>query len=122
MTHFMAVKGNIQDLPHVDGRDAEGFTPLMCCALRQNLEAVNALLKQPGVQVEAVDSRQGRTALLHAASQGLSTEVMETLVQAGHADITARDAQGRTALMLAALSDPSQKKAGWLIHTLHRLG
>ena len=94
---------------------------MMCAALGNHAAVVTALLKRPGLEVEAVDTQQRRTALLHAAAGGLGTEAIEALVTVGHADALARDKMQRTALMLAALAE-TRGKATAVLTLLHRLG
>ncbi|KAG2497952.1 hypothetical protein HYH03_004214 [Edaphochlamys debaryana] len=108
--HFAAWGGNLRVLPqlvrtrafHPDEPDADGWTPLHFAALAGRLDAVRELLglgASPDVR-----SRYGATPAMLAAKYGRSRDhvaLVRALSDAG-ADLTCRDARGRTLLMLAA--------------------
>lgn len=60
-----------------------GLTPLMTTIVMENghLDCVKELLKQPGIQINAQDSK-GYTALMHAVEKG-NVEIVKTLLGAG---------------------------------------
>lgn len=84
----------------LNGRDADGMTPLICAAYRHSLPSVQALL-DGGADVNARDSLG--MAPLHAAAYEGATDVVKLLLARG-ADPSARDSGGHAPLEYAKAS------------------
>ncbi len=92
-----AAFGAIADGARVDGRGANGLTPLMLAAAHGNLDLVQVLV-EAGADVFTTDTQAGATPL-HKACQGGSVEVVRVLLDAGaHVDAVAA-MTGHTPLM-----------------------
>ncbi|MCR4264900.1 ankyrin repeat domain-containing protein [Nitratireductor sp. ZSWI3] len=111
MLHTAAQNDRVVNIPYllkqglaIDGKDANGGTPLMLAAANGKLEATKTLL-DAGADTEARDKR-GFTPLIFAASEQ-HLDIVKALVEAG-ANPNARTSEsGNTALQYAAHS-------GWL--------
>ncbi|XP_032940393.1 B-cell lymphoma 3 protein [Catharus ustulatus] len=85
--------------PDLQARDYEGLTPLHVAVASGSRESVLVLLEH-GADVDAVDIKSGRSALLHAVESG-SEEMAELLLQHG-ASVNSQSYSGCTALHAAA--------------------
>ena len=88
--------------PMSDGKDAnpDGLPPLILAARHGNLDQLRTLLKQPGVDIDQVDTRFGSTAMMFAAEAG-NLDVVEYLL-AMRADVNLKNPRnGDTALIFA---------------------
>ncbi len=92
--HTTVVKLLLDEGATVDHRDAFGRTALMFAATGTDAETVELLL-DAGADVNAVDSGEGFTALMHAAAEG-QTKVVQVLLK-HQADPDIRDVDGDTA-------------------------
>ena len=90
----------------VNGRDPDGWSPLMLAAQWNNAEVVRVLL-EAGAEVNALNP-SGWSPLMLAA-QWNGAEVVGLLARAG-ADVHTREGDGWTALMIAALSQARVKR------------
>ncbi|XP_078360679.1 uncharacterized protein LOC144645086 isoform X3 [Oculina patagonica] len=81
--------------------DDFGFTPLHLAAQNGDNTLVRAITNHPGVRVDAVTLKAGRTAL-HIASLEGHVEVASTLISKATALLHQVDNEGRTSLHLAA--------------------
>jgi TIR domain/Ankyrin repeats (3 copies)/Ankyrin repeat len=84
---------------NVNAKAEDGSSPLIIACHRGYLDLVYALLEKDG-DLEEQERFRGGTALMKAAEVG-NVEIVQALVERG-ADVNARDAGGRTALMRAA--------------------
>lgn len=88
---------------------SDGWTALMSAARsRDGDEIVDLLL--PLSDVNAVDRREGRSAIMIAAQSSKSDVVLKLLP---HAKLDIQDAKGRTALMLALDAEQSTSHMDW---------
>lgn len=92
----------------VNDPNPRGDTLLTVAAYRGQAEAVELILDQPKVEVDA-RNKMGLTALSAAAFHG-HTAVAKTLVKA-KADVNAANASGQTPLMFAALAGRTETVA-----------
>ncbi|MEL6108004.1 MAG: ankyrin repeat domain-containing protein [Planctomycetota bacterium] len=99
--HTEIVKLLLENGAEVDARDGQGNTPLIHASGGQHPETVQTLL-DAGAEVNAIDSGEGFSALMMAASLG-NSEVVKVLLQAG-ADADLTDEDGDTALTFARKS------------------
>jgi ankyrin repeat protein len=81
----------------VNGKDANGWAPLMVTAAGKHMELAKLLLKE-GAAIDATDN-EGQTALMWAAWNGYGE--MATFLMERGAAIDKKDNKGRTALMCA---------------------
>lgn len=91
--------------PLFDAKDVnpDGLPPLILAAKFGNLDQLRTLLKQPGVDIDQVDSRFGSTAMMFAAKAG-NLDVVEFLL-AMRADVNFRNPKnGNTPLMYASVA------------------
>ena len=89
--------------PLSDGKDVnpDGLPPLLLAAKRGNLDQLRTLLKQPGVDIDQVDTRSGSTAMMFAAQAG-NLDVVEFLLASG-VDVNFKNQKNEnTALIFAA--------------------
>ena len=84
----------------VNLQDDDGHTALIIATIHDFAAAVEALLKKPGIHVDLVKKKTGRSTLMYAAS-GNSAEIAEMLLNHG-ALVGLKDREGNTALNLAA--------------------
>ncbi|KAH6908116.1 ankyrin repeat-containing domain protein [Coprinopsis sp. MPI-PUGE-AT-0042] len=98
--HVLRLLDLLQPDFHLTGRDHHERTVLMSFAWAGMAEAVPRVLKQPGVDVNAIEA-DGYTALAFAARQGHDS-VVRILVDVPGRDINARHYRGWTPLMMAA--------------------
>ncbi|WP_168205176.1 ankyrin repeat domain-containing protein [Bythopirellula goksoeyrii] len=96
--HTPIVKLLLDDGAELDHRDALGRTALMFAATADNGETVELLI-DAGADVNAVDTGEGFTSLMHAAAEG-QLKVVQILLK-HQADPTIRDVDGDTALDFA---------------------
>ena len=75
--------------------DSNGFTPLHSASSYNQIECIQWLLQQEGVDVDAQDS-DGDTALHHCDN----VEAARVLVEQGNANIAIQNSDGKTALEL----------------------
>lgn len=99
--HTDVVKLLLENGAEVDARDVQGNTPLIHASGGEYPETVQALL-EAGAAVDAIDSGEGFSALMMAASFG-NIEVVNVLLEAG-ADAKKTDVDGDTALTFARKS------------------
>jgi hypothetical protein len=92
------LQGMIKDGVPVDLRDSHGYTALILAAYDEQPAAVDALLAS-GANPCAADLK-GNTALMGVAFKG-EPDIAERLV--ARCDVNARNRQGQTAAMMAAL-------------------
>ena len=85
-----------------DDEDAnpDGLPPLIFAAKCGNLDQLRALLKQPGVDIDQVDTRFGSTAMMFAAQAG-NPDVVEFLL-AMRADVNFRNPKNGTTALISA--------------------
>lgn len=103
--HTSIVKLLLDNEAVVSHRDVAGRTALMFAATGANAETVKALL-DAGAEVNAVDTDEKFTALMHAAAEG-QTKVVEVLLL-HNADPALTDADGDTALSFATQNDHAE--------------
>ena len=84
---------------NVDAADDQGTTPLMDAA-RGNIGEVVSILLEHRAAVN-LQNKEQQSALMIAAEEG-HTQIAEQLLAKG-ADVRARDAEGRTALLLGSI-------------------
>jgi uncharacterized protein len=94
---------------NVNGRSAEGDTPLMYAAVYSTAEAVKALLD--GGADPNVRDKRGGTALMRAVRD---LDKVRLLIERG-AEVDARSGRGVTALMTAANQPGTSKVVGLLL-------
>mmetsp|Transcript_21341 Transcript_21341/g.59261 ORF Transcript_21341/g.59261 Transcript_21341/m.59261 type:complete len:478 (+) Transcript_21341:369-1802(+) len=117
--HLAASKGHLPVVMELLDRgalledpDNVGMRPLMHAAAHGHSVCVSELLQRsPPADLEAHDER-GRTAALHAASQGF-VEVLQVLEAAG-ANLRARSLAGSTGLLLACRHGHVEVMEWWL--------
>ena len=86
----------------VNAYDPRGFTPLILAAYDDHIETVEALLSVKADPCKP-DRAQGNTAQMGVAFKGNDT-IASRLLKTG-CDVNARNHQGQTALMMAAMFD-----------------
>tara|TARA_B110001452_G_scaffold150694_1_gene125424 strand:+ start:1107 stop:2384 length:1278 start_codon:yes stop_codon:yes gene_type:complete len=93
----------------LERQDGSGATALHKAASNEDLDVLRVLLEaciRVGVQVGALRDREGRTVLMTAAIDGLTTVVRELVAMLQRARVdpmyNARDSKGRTALVYAS--------------------
>ncbi|KAI8114655.1 hypothetical protein M9434_002775 [Picochlorum sp. BPE23] len=84
----------------VEAAEEEGRVALMFAAASGNIHTVNALIQRHKANIEATDLHD-RTSLMYAVQNG-HTDIVNTLLTK-HANVNAVDAEGKTALMHAAI-------------------
>ncbi|XP_022800163.1 ankyrin-3-like [Stylophora pistillata] len=105
MLHSAAQSGDtnvidliLTNLPDLESKTAQGYTPLMVAAFHGKLDAVKWFLEK-GANVTCVDNN--RLNALHCAAQGGDTDVID-LILTHLPDIESKTAEGHTPLMVAA--------------------
>ena len=86
----------------VNGYDPRGFTPLILAAYNGHLDTVEALIRDKADACKP-DATQGNTAQMGVAFKGYD-DIAARLLKAGCV-VDARNHQGQTALMMAAMFD-----------------
>lgn len=86
----------------IDAYDPRGFTPLILAAYDGHLDTVNALIDLKADACKP-DATQSNTAQMGVAFKG-NDEIAARLLRAG-CNVNARNRQGQTALMMAAMFD-----------------
>ena len=102
------VKSLLAQQVNVNGRNKLGESPLRAAIERGNHTDVKDLITAGADVDEVLPGQERRTLLMHATERrSYSADKIRALLGAG-ADIEARDANGKTALMYAAIADDHQ--------------
>ena len=91
-----------QEFTDVNMRDVTGCTALMYAVKECHVSMVKLLLEQESVDVNAINN--SRMAAMGQAAEIGATNILELLLTEKNIDVNHRDAQGRSALLIAAYS------------------
>ena len=86
---------------NIMAKNAAGETPLVCALRLGRLDAVNYLLRCPGIKLGRENLHRGKNSLLHVAAEKDFVPFMIDLITSHGADVNATNNKGETPLLLA---------------------